>query len=157
MDSEIDRITNSTQYNGSTLLRGGVTASIFHIGPNESPTADQTNYTITAVDSTNLTINGLLVDTGANALLAVAGLDAAIGSVNNMRSDVGALVNRLEHTIDNLSNQRHNMQAAESVIRDVDFAIETTEFTKAQILMQSGTAMLAQANVRPQSVLQLLR
>ena len=74
-----------------------------------------------------------------------------------MRADLGSYINRLEHTIDNLDNQWHNTQAAESVIRDVDFAAETTEFTKNQILMQSATAMLAQANAVPQNALALLQ
>jgi flagellin len=73
-----------------------------------------------------------------------------------MRSDVGAYVNRLEHAINNISNQEFNTQDAESRIRDVDFAEETTNFTKNQILTQSATSMLAQANAVPQSVLGLV-
>jgi flagellin len=73
-----------------------------------------------------------------------------------MRSDLGAFVNRLEHGINNLMISNTNQQAAESLIRDVDFAYETTQFTRNQILLQSGTAMLAQANMVPQTVLSLL-
>ncbi|MBW8890538.1 MAG: flagellin, partial [Fibrobacteres bacterium] len=80
----------------------------------------------------------------------------AIKSVNTMRSDMGAYVNRLEFAISNLGNQIYNTQDAESRIRDVDFAKETTEFTRAQILTQSATSMLAQANQVPQGVLSLL-
>jgi len=83
-------------------------------------------------------------------------IDTAIKSVNTMRSDMGAYVNRLEFAISNLSNQVYNTQDAESRIRDVDFAKETTEFTRAQILVQSATSMLAQANQVPQGVLSLL-
>ena len=79
-----------------------------------------------------------------------------IESLNNMRSDMGAYINRLDHAITNIANQHYNTQDAESRIRDVDFATETTEFTKSQILQQSSMAMLSQANAVPQSVLQLL-
>jgi flagellin len=89
-------------------------------------------------------------------LAALSSIDNAIKSVNTMRSDMGAYVNRLEFAVANLDNQVYNTQDAESRIRDTDFAKETTEFTRAQILTQSATAMLAQANQVPQSVLSLL-
>ena len=92
----------------------------------------------------------------ASSLAAIDTLDSAITSVNNMRSDMGAYVNRLEHAINNLSNQEFNTQDAESRIRDVDFATETTKFTKNQILSQSATSMLSQANAVPQGALGLL-
>jgi flagellin len=76
--------------------------------------------------------------------------------VNELRANLGAMVNRLEHALYNQENQEQNMQAAESVIRDADFASETTEFTRNQILTQSSTSMLAQANMLPQNVLSLL-
>jgi flagellin len=90
------------------------------------------------------------------AASALQSLDESIQSVNLMRSNMGAFINRLEHAINNLTISSTNQQAAESLIRDVDFASETTQFTKNQILMQSSTAMLSQANVLPQNVLQLL-
>jgi flagellin len=88
---------------------------------------------------------------------AISALDFAINSVNTMRSDMGAYINRLEHAINNLAISNTNQQSAESLIRDVDFATETSQFTRNQILTQSATAMLAQANQLPQSVLTLLR
>ena len=97
------------------------------------------------------------VSTATTALAALSIIDTAIKSVNTMRSDMGAYVNRLEFAISNLSNQVYNTQDAESRIRDVDFAKETTEFTRAQILTQSATSMLAQANQVPQGVLSLLQ
>jgi len=96
------------------------------------------------------------VSTSAGALASLSIIDTAIKSVNTMRSDMGAYVNRLEFAISNLGNQIYNTQDAESRIRDVDFAKETTEFTRAQILTQSATSMLAQANQVPQGVLSLL-
>ena len=92
-----------------------------------------------------------------SATNAISSLDAAINSVNTMRSNMGAYVNRLEHAINNLNVSNTNQQAAESQIRDVDFASETATYTRNQILMQSATAMLAQANAVPQSVLTLLK
>ena len=88
---------------------------------------------------------------------AIASLDAAINSVATQRADLGALQNRLEHTINNLNTAAENLAAAESRIRDVDMALEMASFTRHQILLQAGTAMLAQANIRPQSVLNLLQ
>jgi flagellin len=92
--------------------------------------------------------------TGANK--AIQTIQTALDKVSGERSKLGALQNRLEHTINNLSVAAENLTAAESRIRDVDMAKEMMEFTKNQILIQAGTAMLANANVRPQSVLQLL-
>ena len=107
------------------------------------------------------TASGISIDTSdlsnlTNAQAAIDTLDTAIGLVNDQRSTLGALQNRLEFTISNLSNMRQNIQASESAIRDANFASETTEFTRNQILVQSGVAMLAQANAIPQSVLSLL-
>ena len=107
------------------------------------------------------TASGISIDTTdlsslTNAQAAIDTLDTAIGLVNDQRSTLGALQNRLEFTISNLSNMRQNIQASESAIRDANFASETTEFTRNQILVQSGVAMLAQANAIPQSVLSLL-
>ena len=96
------------------------------------------------------------VSTQAASLASIGSIDNAITSVNNMRSDVGAYVNRLEHAINNISNQEFNTQDAESRIRDVDFATESTQFTKSQILSQSATSMLAQANAVPQGALSLI-
>ena len=107
------------------------------------------------------TASGISIDTAdlsslTNAQAAIDTLDTAIGLVNDQRSTLGALQNRLEFTISNLSNMRQNIQASESAIRDANFASETTEFTRNQILVQSGVAMLAQANASSQSVLSLL-
>jgi len=88
---------------------------------------------------------------------AISEIDSALNSVNSIRANLGAYINRLEHAINNLNVSNTNQQAAESSIRDVDFASETSQYTKNQILMQSGTAMLAQANALPSTVLTLLK
>jgi flagellin len=161
--SEVDRITTSTQYNGQTLLVGGTssfggansTSSVLHIGPN-SGSVNSLTISVTGTSSGALGLSGVSITTQASASTTISSIDSAIGSINNLRSDIGAYVNRLDHAINNLDNQMHNTQGAESLIRDVDFANETTNFTKNQIMVQSATAMLAQSNAIPQSVLSLL-
>ncbi|MCW8965137.1 MAG: flagellin [Candidatus Pacearchaeota archaeon] len=163
LKNEIDRIVAGTQYNSQRLLNGvdpwGTTGGVLHIGPNNDPTADSLTYQIDPVDTVSLTIDGanLLVDTQVNATTGISTLDNALMSVNALRADLGAMTNRLEHALTNQENQEQNMQAAESVIRDADFAYETTQFTRNQILSQSSTSMLAQANMVPQNVLSLLQ
>ena len=165
--NEITRISNSASYNGMTLLDGasgsfgvsGGSASVLHIGAGSSPTTDRLSITVNAMTLGALGLNATTtsVSTAAGALSSLSLIDTAIKSVNTMRSDMGAYVNRLEFAISNLGNQLYNTQDAESRIRDVDFAKETTEFTRAQILVQSATSMLAQANQVPQGVLSLLK
>ncbi|HZK02768.1 MAG TPA: flagellin [Anaerovoracaceae bacterium] len=104
-----------------------------------------------------LKINDVTVDTHANAKKAITTLQSAIDSVSSERSKLGAMQNRLEHTIKNLDTSAENLQASEGRIRDVDMAKEMMEFTKNNILSQASQAMLAQANMQPQSVLQLLQ
>ena len=177
--TEISRISQATQYNGMTLLDGeegsfgvsGGISSVLHIGANNNnnDVAGTIDTMRVQLDAITLGALGLTLTQGANGALgatavtsqsaafnAIDSIDTAIQSVNNMRSDMGAYINRLDHAINNIANQAFNTQDAESRIRDVDFATETTTFTKRQILSQSATAMLSQANTLPQSVLQLL-
>jgi len=167
LTNEIGRIADSTQYNGQTLVAGGASSfggagsssSVLHIGANatagiDSITIEIDSLTAGAIGMSSSTTVG--VSSQSAAVTAITTIDTAITSVNNMRSDVGAYVNRLEHAINNISNQTYNTQDAESRIRDVDFANETTKFTKNQILSQSATSMLAQANAAPQGVLGLI-
>jgi flagellin len=132
---------------------------VLHIGPNDDTTADVVLVTIGSITTGGLQIVGTnctpLTQTDSEA--AISALDIALTSVNTLRADLGAKANRLEHALNNQENQEQNMQAAESVIRDADFAAETTNFTRNQIIQQSSTAMLAQANTIPQSVLSLLQ
>ncbi len=174
LSSEIQRTSTATQYNGMTLLDGasgsfgasGSNASVLHIGANNNGgVASGTTDTLTVrIDSLTtgalgITLSGATttnVTSQSNAFSALTVIDTAIKSVSNMRADLGAYINRLDSAINNLSNQEVNTQDAESMIRDVDFATETTSYTRAQILSQSATAMLSQANAAPQSVLSLL-
>lgn len=126
----------------------------FQIGANST---DTLNVAISGVSSTSLGIDSLDVTTDAGAAAAIDALDTAVGSVSTQRGDLGALQNRFESMINNLQVTTENLVASESRIRDTDMAAEMTNFTKNQILSQAGTAMLAQANQVPQSVLSLLR
>jgi len=154
---EIDKISERTEFNEKKLLDGSYTGQVFQIGANEGQTM---SVEIGAMSAAALGVDGLdvsafisdssLIDT------ALANVDDAIKTVSEERSKLGAYQNRLEHTIANLDNAAENLQAAESRIRDVDMAYEMMNFTKFQILQQASTAMLAHANLAPQSVLQLL-
>jgi flagellin len=161
LTTEIDRIVSGTQYNSQNLLNGTAPwgtapGGVLHIGPNNVAAADSITYQINPMNTASLGLTGLTVATQANATTSIDTLDVALRSVNALRADLGAMTNRLEHALNNQENQATNMQAAESVIRDSDFAYETTQFTRNQILSQSSTAMLSQANSVPQSVLKLL-
>ena len=161
--SEIDRIVNCTQFNSMNLLDGSApwgTGGVIHIGPNNVSYADTILITINAMNTTLLgisTVDNVWVTTQVDASNTINSLDTALDSVNTLRANLGAVTNRLQHALTNQENQQTNMQAAESTIRDVDFAAETTEYSKNQILVQSSTAMLAQANSLPQSILTLLK
>lgn len=150
---EIDRIAQTTQFNTKPLLDGSFVGTI-HIGAN---TGQNLVISITAMGANALGISGLGITTQALADAAISSIDAAINLVSTERAKLGALQNRLEHTINNLSVASENLTAAESRIRDLDMAQEMMAFTRSQILSQAGTAMLAQANQIPAIVLQLLR
>ena len=171
--SEIDRIAEVTNYNGMKLISeqdGETTNTRFGVGDgsflwidaNSVEGTDSIQIQIASLSANDMEIAGddVAVDSNlsnqASAVLAITALDSAIDEVNTMRSNVGAYINRLDHAINNLTISNTNQQAAESLIRDVDFASESSQFTRNQILTQSGTAMLAQANMTPQSVLSLL-
>ncbi|NPC94312.1 flagellin Hag [Bacillus sp. WMMC1349] len=155
--NEIDGISTRTEFNGKKLLNGSVPSFTFQIGANAT---QQLNVTINDMDATALGVNAIDV-TGFTAAGAfdtqIALIDTAITTVSTQRANLGAVQNRLEHTINNLGAASENLTAAESRIRDVDMAKEMSQFTKNNILSQASQAMLAQANQQPQSVLQLLR
>lgn len=158
LSAQIDSISEQTQFNTKKLLNGDTTDVVFQVGANADETITVTFEAADAltlkVDATNLTpLNG----TNATAKANMTKVTEAINTVSELRSNLGAVQNRLEHTINNLGTTSENLQAAESRIRDVDMAKEMSEFTKTGILQQAATAMLAQANQQPQGVLQLLR
>lgn len=156
LKDQIDQIANNTEFNNQKLLDGNfaTTGLSFQIGANAGQTLTATLVTANAAA---LTVDALSITSAADASAAIANIDTALKAVSSWRADIGAKQNRLEHIITNLQVQSENMAAANSRIRDVDMAAEMTNFTKQQILMQAGTAMLQQANANPQMVLSLLR
>jgi flagellin len=162
LTSEVNRIVAGTEYNGQQLLTGSSpwgtgAGGILHVGPNNTASADIIQYRIPGVDTTSLGLATMTMTTQTDAATAISSLDNALDSVNEIRANLGAIVNRLEHALDNQETQQTNMQAAQSVITDTDFATESTQYSTNQILIQSATAMLAQANSLPQNVLTLLK
>jgi flagellin len=162
---EVDRIASQAEFNKMKLLQGEfargsrVSSMWFHIGPNEHQRERVYIQTMTA-NSLNLKRQDgsiLSISTAEFANSSIGIIDNALTRIAKQRADLGAYYNRLEHTAKGLMTAYENVQASESRIRDADMAEVSVNFTKNQILIQSGTAMLAQANVRPQSVLQLLR
>jgi len=153
--SEIDRIATDTQFNTKNLL-GGTFAATLQVGANSSQVI---GFSVSDMSTTGLTLTAALISVGDNGTAgsAIDTIDAAITAVSTQRANLGALQNRLEHTINNLNTSSENLTAAESRIRDVDMAKEIMEQTKNSILGQAAQAMLAQANQQPQGVLQLLR
>lgn len=154
---EIDRIANNTEFNTQVLMAGAFSGSgaglVFHIGANSGQSLV---LQIGNMGASALGVSGLSVSTQGTANAAITTIQSAIDRVSNQRSSLGAVQNRLEHTIANLGVAAENLSAAESRIRDVDMALEMMNFTRNQILVQAGTAMLAQANLAPQAVLKLL-
>jgi len=154
---EIDNIANNTKFNGISLLKqDGINEVTFQIGVYED---NKISVEIKNLGSDDLNLSGLknIVDDDGNAARGVIEtIEQAINTVSEQRAVFGAVQNRLEHTINNLGVNVENLSASESRIRDADMAKEMTNFTRNQILVQAGTAMLAQANAVPQNVLRLL-
>jgi flagellin len=156
LTSEIDRIATTTQFNTKTLLDGTLsdTNVTLQIGANSAETLA---VSITAMTASALGVSNVVVSTTTDSQASITAISTAIGNVSTARSKLGAIQNRLEHTIKNLDVASENLQSSESRIRDVDMAKEIMNSTKANILSQAAQAMLGQANQNPQGVLQLLR
>ncbi|MBU1439212.1 MAG: flagellin FliC, partial [Gammaproteobacteria bacterium] len=156
LKTEISRIAQNTQFGGVDLLKGTYSAK-FLVGANAGQTISvNISRTGGGFGASGLKIGKLSVSSVAGASAALANIDSAIKAVDGARADLGAIQNRFQSTIRNLSNIVENVSAARSRIKDTDFAKETAELTRAQILQQASTTILAQANTRPQSALSLL-
>lgn len=156
LTAELDRIAGTTKFNGRGLLNGSTKNAIFQVGANNG--ANQTiSITVNSTTTKGLGVSGLAISTGAKATAAIATVDKAIKSVAGIRGQLGAVQNRFESTIANLSNVSENLSAARSRILDADIAQETSDMTKNNILQQAGVAILAQANQAPNLALSLLR
>jgi flagellin len=150
LSSEVARIVSTTQFNGINLLSGSVPVT-FQVGANSGET-----IVLSGANLGGSYFDSVFANTWTASLADINGINTAISSIADIRATFGAAQNRLEHTIANLGTYEENLSAAESRIRDVDVAQEMVHMTKLQILSQSGTSMLAQANQLPQSVLKLL-
>lgn len=163
LTQEISRIVQTTEFNGKKLLDGTGGALTFQIGADgaASNQIDVTGVNLTTMAAgyaANLTATGTVdVSTAATASAAIANIDTAIDTVSTNRATFGAVQNRFEAVITNLTTYSENLSAARSRLQDADFAAETANLTRAQILQQAGVAMLAQANTQPQTALALLR
>jgi flagellin len=158
LKQEIDRIANSTTFNGTPLLNGRAGIFEVQIGIQNNPVLDRVVYNGERSDTTveALSLAGESVATKAGAQMGLAVIDDALNRVNSIRADLGAIQNRIQSTIQNLSISDENLSAANSRIRDTDMAEEVSEMTKNNILMQAGVSVLGQANQMNQHALKLL-
>ena len=154
--SEIDRIAQVTEFNGQALLSGSSINFTVQVGF-KSGSGNTLSLSLNDLTISSLGISSVNVSTSANAQSALGNIDSAISAVATARAEYGSLQNRFEATIANLQISSENLTAAESRIRDADVAYETSQFTKNQVLVQTGIAVLAQANTLPQQALALLR
>lgn len=151
LSAEIDRIVGATKFNGVTVLQN-TAATVYQVGANSGDT-----ITVSAISIASGSFSLGSLSDNASGATALTAIDSALNTVNSHRATLGAVQNRFESTIANLRVSVENQAAAKSRIMDADFAAETAALTRAQILQQAGTAMLAQANAVPQNVLTLLR
>lgn len=154
--SEIDRIAQVTEFNGQALTSGSSISFSIAIGF-RSGSGNTLSLNLNDITTSSLGLSSVNVSTSANATSALANVDSAISAIATARAEYGSIQNRFEATIANLQVTSENLTAAESRIRDADIALETSIFTKNQILVQAGIATLAQANTLPQQALALLR
>ncbi len=151
--AQIDAIALQTEFNGIKVLSSAQTVTL----QSGSYTSQTLNVTVSGAKTNDLGVSTVSVSNYTQAISAISTLDTAIQSISSLRSKLGAFQNRLEFTISTLAIQEENASASESAIRDSDVAQETIRFTRNQILVSAGTSVLAQANVVPQSALQLLK
>lgn len=156
--SEIDRIADGTEFNGTSLLSGTGAILDFQVGIRNDPQIDRISFDASKADANSaaLGVNLTSVADKASAQNSLAAIDAAITSVAAMRADFGAIQNRLQSTVNNLAIAHENLSAANSRVRDVDVAEESAELMRNNILLQAGTSVLAQANQTTATALSLL-
>ncbi|MDC8830451.1 flagellin N-terminal helical domain-containing protein [Alteromonas gilva] len=156
LKTEISRVSTDTQFAGVDLLNGTYSAK-FLVGANGGQTISvNLSRAGGGYGTSGLSLSNLSVSTAAVASAAIASIDSAISTIGSARADLGALQNRFQSTIRNLSNISENVTAARSRIRDTDFAAETADLTRNQIIQQASVSVLSQANQRPQTALSLL-
>jgi|TARA_Y100000815_G_scaffold116083_1_gene104781 flagellin len=154
LKEELSRIGTDTEFGGLTILSGSFSAN-FLVGANENQTIDVSITNNNGFGASGLLVTGDVLSAGAASGL-LAQVDSAISTIGSTRAELGAIQNRFQSTIRNLSNISENVSAARARIRDTDFAAETAELSRNQILQQATTTVLSQANQRPQAALSLL-
>ncbi|MCA8944555.1 MAG: flagellin FliC [Planctomycetes bacterium] len=154
--SEINRIGQSTEFNGIKLLDGTSSTINFQVGFGVTTGVDTIAVSLSPALSTSLSLNSLDIGSTGNTSTAISTIDTAINSISSLRGSLGAIQNRLNSTINNLGSRIENLSAANSRIRDVDVAYETAQLTRNSILQQASISVLAQANSSGQSALALL-
>ena len=160
LKSEIDRVASVTKFNGINLMNSSAQNSVklsFHVGW-ETGAVNQINVSLDNFQAASIGISaGNNITTQSNALLMVSQVDKAISHISTLRAKWGAVQNRLESTISNLQNVNENIKNSRSQIQDTDFARESANLARTQVLQQAGMSMLSQSNQQPQNVMQLLR
>ncbi|MCC7011032.1 MAG: flagellin FliC [Planctomycetes bacterium] len=151
--TEIGRVSSQTTFNGVNLLDGSTSSLDVQVGIDANETI---SVSLSDITSTTLGINSSSITSASNASTAISAIDGAIDDVTEARGDLGATMNRMTSAIASILNTRDNLSAAESRIRDVDIATETSDLTRNSILQQAAISVLSQANVQPQLALQLL-
>ena len=154
---DIGRVASDTQFNNMAILTGSAGTSgvmTFQVGANSGQTI---TVTMESMTTSALAVSAVDISTASGATSALATLDTAIATVDAFRADLGAKINRFNYAIDNMSSVSMATSASRSRILDTDYAAATTELARTQIIQQAATAMLAQANQQPQSVLSLLK
>lgn len=154
LTSEVSRIASTTQFNTQNLLDGTFSSKNLQVG---ALNGQKIAIDIDTMNAAALSVNALCVSTFADAGKAMSAVQKAIEKVSKQRSSLGALQNRLEHTVNNLDNVAENTQTAESRIRDTDMASEMVQYSATSIIQQAGQSMLAQANSQTQGVLSLIQ
>lgn len=158
LSNEIDNIAQSTTWNGMKILNGSVATVTYQVGANTGTGNTATvEFKSMAIGASGMSVGSIGGSTASNALAAISSLDTALDTVASQRSAMGASINQLTYAADNLANVSMNTSASRSRILDTDYAQTTTELARSQIIAQAATAMLAQANQQPQSVLSLLK
>ena len=157
LQAEITRISNNTEWNGTKITDGTMSAVTFQVGANSAQTITVTFKDIDGMTGMTTAVVSATISTVAVANSAISAVDTALATIDTFRSDMGAKINRLTYAADNLTNVITNTGASRSRILDADYAKTATDLARTQIIQQAATAMLAQANQEPQNVLSLLK
>jgi flagellin len=160
LQSEINRLSSATKFNGKAVIGGDATTFTFQIGANNGETVNIVSTNLVSAGSaagSAASVSTTAISNQASAQAAITQLDSALNEVSTQRANLGASINRFQFTIQNLQTAAENQSAARGRIMDADYAVETANLSRSQILQQAGNAMIAQANQAPQQIMSLLK